>query len=58
MVAAQVKPRYIAMAFDVGRDTTFRRKLYPEYKAQRKPVPVDLSLQVGETSKDTYIRMY
>eukprot|EP00752_Nemacystus_decipiens_P009700 g8663.t1 len=42
----EVKPRYIAMAFDVGRDTTFRRKLYPAYKAHRKPVPVDLNLQI------------
>ncbi len=42
----QVKPRYIAMAFDVGRETTFRRQLFPEYKAHRKPVPIDLALQV------------
>ncbi|CAM9949243.1 unnamed protein product, partial [Hapterophycus canaliculatus] len=34
------------MAFDVGRETTFRRKLFPEYKAQRKPVPVELGLQI------------
>lgn len=34
------------MAFDVGRDTTFRREIFPGYKAQRKPHPVDLSLQV------------
>ena len=43
----QVKPRYVAMAFDVERETTFRRKMFPAYKAQRKPVPVDLTLQVG-----------
>lgn len=49
--AAQVKPRYIAMAFDVRRDTTFRRKLFHAYKAQRKPVPVDLSLQVRKEQK-------
>ncbi|CAN0548903.1 unnamed protein product, partial [Ectocarpus sp. 12 AP-2014] len=42
----EVKPRYVAMAFDVGRETTFRRKLYPQYKAQRKPVPLDLTLQI------------
>lgn len=35
------------MAFDVERETTFRREIFPAYKAQRKPVPVDLSLQVG-----------
>lgn len=42
----QVNPRYVAMAFDVGRETTFRREMYPPYKAQRKPHPIDLTLQV------------
>eukprot|EP00903_Cladosiphon_okamuranus_P014557 g13503.t1 len=42
----EVKPRYVAMAFDVKRETTFRRELYPEYKAHRKPVPVDLNHQI------------
>ncbi|CAN0190906.1 unnamed protein product [Ascophyllum nodosum] len=41
----EVKPRYVAMAFDVGRDTTFRRDMFPPYKAQRKPIPEDLALQ-------------
>ncbi|CAM9254428.1 unnamed protein product, partial [Sphacelaria rigidula] len=34
------------MAFDVGRDTTFRREIFPPYKAHRKPHPYDLTLQM------------
>ena len=37
-------PTHIAFAFDKSRDT-FRRKLYPEYKAQRKPTPEPLREQ-------------
>lgn len=32
-----VKPKYVAVAFDAGR-TTFRTKLYPQYKEHRTPV--------------------
>ena len=39
------QPELVAVAFDVSRDT-FRRKLYPEYKAQRKPVPQELLDQI------------
>ncbi|CAN0301290.1 unnamed protein product, partial [Discosporangium mesarthrocarpum] len=42
----EVNPRYLAMAFDVDRDTTFRRDMFPPYKAQRVPHPEDLKLQV------------
>jgi 5'-3' exonuclease len=42
-----VSPRYVAVAFDVDRSSTFRRKLMPEYKAQRPPYPQDLLLQVS-----------
>lgn len=42
----EVNPRYVAMAFDVGRDTTFRREIFPPYKAHRKPHPVDITLQM------------
>ena len=38
------RPEYMAVAFDKTRDT-FRRKLYPEYKAQRKPKPECLQQQ-------------
>ncbi len=39
------QPDYVAVAFDTSRNT-FRRKLYPEYKAKRKPVPPDLLEQL------------
>ncbi|MBR3288665.1 MAG: DNA polymerase I [Lachnospiraceae bacterium] len=38
-------PDYIAVAFDENAPT-FRHKLYKEYKAQRKPMPVELKEQV------------
>ncbi|NCB37393.1 MAG: DNA polymerase I [Erysipelotrichia bacterium] len=39
------KPDLVAVAFDTSRNT-FRRKLYEEYKAKRKPVPEDLLEQI------------
>lgn len=36
-----VKPKYVAVAFDTNSNT-FRRKLYPAYKAQREAPPPDL----------------
>ena len=38
------KPSHIVVTWDIGRDT-FRRKLYPEYKAQRKECPKPLEDQ-------------
>ena len=32
-----IDPDYIVAASDLSRNTTFRRKIYPPYKAQRKP---------------------
>lgn len=40
------RPALLAVAMDSGRDT-FRRELYPEYKATRPPAPEDLKLQMG-----------
>ncbi len=40
----EVKPRYMAVAFDKSRKT-FRSRLYAEYKAQRKTTPSELSEQ-------------
>ena len=40
----QMKPDLIAVAFDKGK-ITFRNDFYPEYKAQRKPTPRELSVQ-------------
>ena len=39
---------YIAVCFDKNRDSTFRRQIYPEYKAQRQPSPVPLKQQMQE----------
>lgn len=39
------QPDLIAVAFDTSRNT-FRRRLYPEYKAKRKPTPEDLLAQI------------
>ena len=38
-------PRLMAVALDAGRDT-FRREIYPEYKANRPPSPDDLRSQL------------
>ena len=38
-------PKLMAVALDAGRDT-FRREIYPEYKANRPPSPDDLRSQL------------
>ncbi|MEE2645576.1 MAG: DNA polymerase I [Myxococcota bacterium] len=38
------QPTHIAIAFDPGH-ASFRREIYPEYKANRPPVPDELKLQ-------------
>lgn len=45
-----VKPQYIAVAFDKSRKT-FRTELYPDYKGQRKPTPSELSEQFPLATK-------
>ncbi len=35
------KPSHVAVVFD-HKDGSFRKRLYPEYKAQRKPTPEDI----------------
>lgn len=39
------KPELVAVAFDTSRNT-FRKRKYEEYKAQRKPVPEELLMQL------------
>ncbi len=47
MAAAGGKPDYVVVALDVSGDTeTFRSELYPEYKAQRPPIPEALPAQI------------
>ncbi len=38
-------PDYAAMAFD-SKGPTFRHDIYPEYKANRPPMPEDMSVQI------------
>jgi DNA polymerase-1 len=39
------KPDYLAMALDTSDETVFRRDFFPEYKANREPMPEDLPVQ-------------
>ncbi len=41
----QLKPRYIACAFDGSLATSFRNEIYPAYKANREPAPAELKYQ-------------
>ena len=40
------RPDYLAVVFDRPREETFRRELYPDYKAQRDAMPDDLARQI------------
>ncbi len=40
------RPDYLAVVFDPPRDETFRRRIYPPYKAHRDDMPTDLAAQV------------
>ncbi|MBW3165020.1 flap endonuclease Xni [Ferrimonas balearica] len=39
----QHKPSHAILVWDGGHDNSWRRQLYPEYKAHRKPMPEDLA---------------
>ena len=41
----QLKPAYIACAFDGSLATSFRNEIYPAYKANREPAPAELKYQ-------------
>lgn len=41
----QKQPRYIACAFDASQKTSFRKEIYPQYKANREPAPEELRYQ-------------
>lgn len=44
------RPQMVAIAMDAGRDT-FRKELYPEYKANRPPSPDDLRVQIRRSEE-------
>jgi 5'-3' exonuclease len=41
------RPRYLGVAFDMSLAGSFRNRLYPAYKANREPAPVELKQQFG-----------
>ncbi len=41
----QKKPEYIACAFDAHQTNSYRREIFPEYKANRPPAPQELKAQ-------------
>jgi 5'-3' exonuclease len=41
----QVRPSHIGVAFDESLETSFRNDIYPDYKANRDPAPLDLKRQ-------------
>jgi len=41
----RVRPRYVAVAFDQRQPNSYRSRIYPAYKANREPHPVDLLAQ-------------
>lgn len=40
------RPEYLAVVFDRPREETFRRAIYPEYKANRETIPEELLQQM------------
>ncbi len=45
-IISEAKPTHIIATFDL-KAPTFRKKMYAEYKAQRKPMPEDFALQLS-----------
>ena len=45
------KPKYLAVVFDVSRQTTFRKKMYDDYKGTRKATPGPLGEQFKLTQE-------
>jgi len=49
----QVNPEHIAVLFDGSSSSSFRKEIYPEYKANRDPAPDDLKRQFGQCRRFT-----
>jgi len=45
------RPDYLAVVFDPPREGIFRREIYPDYKANRDAMPVDLAAQIPSIRK-------
>ena len=45
-----INPDYVLFANDLSRTNTFRRKIFPQYKSQRRPTNEDLVFQMQKTS--------
>lgn len=41
----QAKPQYVAFTFDESLKSSFRNDIFPEYKANREPAPIELKRQ-------------
>ncbi|MGH1537079.1 MAG: 5'-3' exonuclease [Gammaproteobacteria bacterium] len=41
----QAKPNYVAFTFDESLKSSFRNEIFPEYKANRDPAPIELKRQ-------------
>lgn len=41
----QAKPKYVAFTFDESLKSSFRNEIFPEYKANRDPAPIELKRQ-------------
>jgi len=49
----RVKPAHMAVLFDGSHATSFRNKIYPEYKANRDPAPPELKRQFEQCRQFT-----
>ena len=49
-VISDTKPEYLVMAFDMPAPT-FRKELYPDYKANRPPMADDMAVQIPYIKK-------
>ena len=49
-VIREKEPRFLAIAFDV-KGPTFRHQIFPDYKADRPPMPKDLAIQIPYVKK-------
>lgn len=49
----QVRPEHLAVLWDESLTTSFRTELYPQYKANREPAPVELKRQFSQCREFT-----